>query len=85
MNPIILTTPFQVYMTPKSDIVYSMGRSKFVAPSPLMIGTFDDEKDPEYVPPGINTLTPAERATQGTPQKVVSDVVTASQSDESAL
>lgn len=65
-------------MAPKSNIVYSRGRSKSVAPSRQMIGTSDDEWDPEYVPPGTETTAPTARSTQGTPKKVASSVVTAS-------
>lgn len=52
-----LTTSLHVQMAPKLDIVYFKGRSKFVTSSHRMIGTSDDERDPEYVPPGISTST----------------------------
>ena len=47
----------------------------------MVIGS-DDERDPEYVPPGTFTHSRAARAPRATPKKVVSGVVTASQSDE---
>ena len=42
----------------------------------------NDERDPENVLPGTSTPSSAARATRSTPKKVVSFVVTASQSDE---
>ena len=69
-------------MAPKLDIVYSMGWSKSVAPSWRLIGSSDDERDPEYVPPGTYTPTPSAWATWGTPKKVAPGVVTASYYDE---
>ena len=50
-------------MAPKLDIVYSRGRAKSVAPSRLMIGTFYDERDLEYVTPNTLTPTPSSRYT----------------------
>ena len=47
----------------------------------MVIGS-DDERDPEYVPPGTSTPSRAVRAPRATPKKVASDIVTASQSDE---
>ena len=47
----------------------------------MMIGS-DDERDPEYVPPDTSTPFRAARAPKATPKKVVSGVVTTSQSDE---
>ena len=47
----------------------------------MVIGS-DDERDPEYVPPGTSTPSRAARAARATPKKVASGVVTASQSDE---
>lgn len=43
-------------MAPKQDIIYSRVRSKFVAPSNLMIDNSDDERDPEYVQLGTVDL-----------------------------
>lgn len=53
-------------MAPKSNIVYSRGQSKFVAPSHQMIGIFDVEQESEYVPPTNLTSILAARATRGT-------------------
>lgn len=72
-------------MAPKQDLVYSRGRSKSVAPSSRLVIVSNDDDDPQYVPPGIRTSTRATRTTQGTPKMVVSDVVTASQSDEKRI
>lgn len=47
----------------KPDIIYSTGRSKYVAPSHMIIKTFDDDWDPEYVPQGTRTPTLTARAT----------------------
>ena len=47
----------------------------------MIIGS-DDERDPEYVPPGTSTPSRAARAPRATPKKVASGVVNASQSDE---
>ena len=47
----------------------------------MVIGS-DDERDPEYVPPGTSTPSRATRAPRATPKKVASRVVIASQSDE---
>lgn len=69
-------------MAPKPDIVYSKCRSKSVVPYHRMIGNSNDERDSEYVPPGMRTLTPSTRDTRGTPQKVAFSIVSASQSDE---
>ena len=69
-------------MAPKQDRVYARRRSKSVAPSARMVIGSDDERDPEYVPPGTSTPSRASRATRATPKKVASGVVTASQSDE---
>ena len=69
-------------MSPKQDRVYARGRSKSVAPSARMVIGSDDERDPKYVPPGTSTPSRAARAARVTPKKVVSNVVTASQSDE---
>ena len=69
-------------MAPKQDRTYARGRSKSVAPSARMIIGSDDERDPEYVPPGTSTPSHAARAPKATPKKVASGVVTTSQSDE---
>ncbi|XP_015055036.1 uncharacterized protein LOC107001556 [Solanum pennellii] len=71
-----------VQMAPKPEIAYFRGRPKSVAPCCRMIRTSEDERDPEYVPPGTRTPTPAARATRVTPNKVDSYLVTASQFDE---
>ena len=47
----------------------------------MVIGS-DDERDPEYVPPGTSTPSRDSRAPRSIPNKVASGVVTASQSDE---
>ena len=72
--------PLQVLstMAPKQDRTYARGRSKSVAPSARLIIGFDDERDPEYVPPGTSTPSRAARAPTATPKKVASGVVTAS-------
>ena len=56
--------PLQVLstMAPKQDRIYARGRSKSVAPSASMVIGFDDERDPEYVPPGTSTPSCAARA-----------------------
>nr|XP_025886960.1 uncharacterized protein LOC112941567 [Solanum lycopersicum] len=69
-------------MAPKQDQSYTRGRSKSVAPSARMIIDSDDERDPEYVPPGTSTPSRVARSPKATPKKVASGVVTASQSDE---
>ena len=53
-----------------------------VDPSARLIIGSDDERDPEYVPPGTSAPSHAARAPRATPKKVASGVVTASQSDE---
>ena len=76
--------PLQVLSTmePKQDRIYARGRSKSVAPSARLVIGSDDERDPEYVPPGTSTSSRATRAPRATTKKVASGVVTASQSDE---
>ena len=53
-----------------------------VAPSARLIIGSDDERDPEYVPPGTSAPSRVACAPRATPKKVASGVVTASQSDE---
>ena len=76
--------PLQVLstMAHKQDRIYAHVRSKSVASSARMVIGSDDERDPEYVPPGTSTLSRASRATRATPKKVASSIVTTSQSDE---
>ena len=69
-------------MAPKQDRAYPCGRSMSVAPSARLIIGSDDERDPEYVPPGTSAPSCAARAPRATPKTVASGVVTASQSDE---
>ncbi|TMW81335.1 hypothetical protein EJD97_010271 [Solanum chilense] len=69
-------------MAPKQDQIYSRERSKSVAPSARMVIGTDDERNPEYVPPGTSTPSRAARAPRATPKKGTSSVVTASQYDE---
>lgn len=69
-------------MARKVDIVYSRVTSKFVAPSHQMIGTSDDERDIEYSPSCNLNPTQSARDTRGTPRKVASNVVNASQCDK---
>ena len=49
--------PLQVLsiMELKQDRTYAHGRSKSVAPSARMLIGSNDERDPEYVPPGTST------------------------------
>ena len=72
--------PLQVLstMAPKQDRIYARGRSVSVAPSARMVIGSDDERDPEYVPPGTSTPSRAARAPRATAKKVASGVVTAS-------
>ena len=65
-------------METKKDRIYARGRSKSIAPSARMVIGSDDERDPEYVPPGTSTPSRAARARRATPKKVASDVVTTS-------
>ena len=69
-------------MAPKQDRVYARGRSKSVALSACLVIASDDERVPEYVPPGTATPSRAARATRATPQKMASVIVTSSQSHE---
>ena len=61
--------PLQVLstMAPKQDRIYARGQSKSVAPSAHMVIGSNDERDPEYVPPGTSTLSRAARAPRATP------------------
>ena len=79
--------PLQVLstMAPKQDRIYARGRSKSVAPSTRMVIGSDDERDPEYVPPGTSTPSRTARTPRDTPKKVASSVVTASHSDEERI
>ena len=56
-------------MAPKQDRIYARGRSKSVAPSASMVIGFDDERDPEYVPPGTSTSSRVARAPRATPKR----------------
>ncbi|TMW98758.1 hypothetical protein EJD97_003517 [Solanum chilense] len=47
-----------------------------------MVIDSDDDRHPEYVPPGTSTPSRAARTARATPKKVASSVFTASQSDE---
>ena len=69
-------------MATKQDRIYACGRLKSVALSARLVIGFDDERDPEYVPPGTSTPSHAAHAARATPKKVASGVVTASQSNE---
>ena len=65
-------------MATKHDCVCAHGRSKSVATSARLVIGSNDERDPEYVPPGTATPLRAARATRATPKKVVFGVVNAS-------
>ena len=69
-------------MAQKQDRIYARGQSKSITPSARLVIGSDDERDPEYVPPGSSTHSHASRAPKATPKKVASGVVTASQSDK---
>ncbi|XP_069152820.1 uncharacterized protein [Solanum lycopersicum] len=58
---------------------------KYVAPPARLIIDSDDERDPEYVPPGISAPSRAAHAPRATPKTVASGVVTASQSYEERI
>ena len=68
-------------MAPKQDRTYARGSKSVASCARLIIGS-DDERDPEYVPPGTSTPSRASRAPKATPDTVASGVFTASQSDE---
>ena len=61
--------PLQVLFTmaSKQDRIYARGRSKSVAPSARLVIGSDDERDPEYVPPGTSTPARAARTPRATP------------------
>ena len=69
-------------MALKQDRIYACGQSKSVASSACMVIGTDDERDPEYVPPGTSTPSRAGCAPRATPKKVAYSVVTASRSNE---
>ena len=66
--------PLQVLstMAPKQDRTYARGRSKSVAPSARLIIGFDDERDPEYVPPGTSAPSRVARAPRATRNIILS-------------
>ena len=84
--PVLIATthtniaPLQVLstMAPKQDHTYARGRSKSVASSARMVIGSDNERDPEYMPPGTSAPSRATRAPRATPKMVASGVVTAS-------
>ena len=61
--------PLQVLaiMASKQDQVYARGRSMSITPSARLIIGSDDERDPEYVPPGTSTSSRVARASRATP------------------
>ena len=63
--------PLQVLstMAPKQDRTYARGRSKYVAPSARMVIGSDDERDPEYMPPGTSAPSRATRAPEPHPRR----------------
>ena len=63
--------PLQVLytMAPKQDRIYARRRSKSVASSARMVIGFDDERDPEYVPPVTSTPSRAARAPKLLPKR----------------
>ena len=63
--------PLQVLstMAPKQDRAYARGQSKSVAPSAHLIIGSDDERDPEYVPPGAFAPYHAARAPEPHPRR----------------
>ncbi|XP_015059467.1 uncharacterized protein LOC107005397 [Solanum pennellii] len=73
------------FMAPKLDRVYTEGHSKSVAPSARLVIGSDNERDPEYLPPGTVTLARAARTTRATPMKLGTGVATASQSEEERI
>lgn len=79
---ISINNPYlQVHMEPKQGVVYSRVRSKSVAPfCRLVIGSSDDEREPEFIPSVTQTPSRAVRTSRSTPKRAASDVVTVSQS-----
>ena len=79
-----INDPLQVLdtMAPKQDRVYARGRSKSFALSAYLVIGSDDERDPEYMPPGTSTPSRVARAARATVKKVESSIVIASQFDE---
>ena len=63
----VLTT-----MAPKQYRIYERERSMSVAPYTRTVIGYDDERDPEYVPPDTSTPSRAARSPRATPKKVVS-------------
>ena len=56
-------------MEPKKDRTYARGRSKSVAPCARLIIRSDDERDPEYMPPGTSAPSRATRAPKPHPRR----------------
>ncbi|TMX05709.1 hypothetical protein EJD97_006917 [Solanum chilense] len=69
-------------MAQKQDRVYSCGRSNSVAPFVRFVISSDNQRDPEYVPPGTFTPARVARTTRATPTKVAPGVVTSFQFEE---
>ena len=69
--------PLQVLstMAPKQDRIYARGQSKSVAPSARMVIGSDDEREPEYLPPGTSTPSSFVDDPEGVPVSVRSSSV----------
>ena len=75
--PVLIATthtniaPLQVLstMVPKQDRIYERGRSKSVAPSAHMVIGSDDERDPEYMPPGTSAPSRSTHAPEPHPRR----------------